>query len=108
MIFRKWLSLSFYSLKLFPFSEKLIDRVKELKARGVTPCLATILVGDDPSSETYVKMKGNACERIGIKSLRIHLPKDTLTDDLLKVIEVLSNPYKREIYCCCRKKSYSR
>ncbi|WP_147534275.1 bifunctional 5,10-methylenetetrahydrofolate dehydrogenase/5,10-methenyltetrahydrofolate cyclohydrolase [Bacillus marasmi] len=71
-------------------TEKLVDRVKELKARGVTPCLATILVGDDPSSETYVKMKGNACERIGIKSLRIHLPKETLTDDLLNVIEELN------------------
>lgn len=71
-------------------TDKLIDRVKELKARDVTPCLATILVGDDPSSETYVKMKGNACEKIGIKSLRIHLPKDTLTDDLIKVIKELN------------------
>jgi methylenetetrahydrofolate dehydrogenase (NADP+)/methenyltetrahydrofolate cyclohydrolase len=37
---------------------------------GITPVLATILVGDDPASETYVKMKGNACERIGMKSLK--------------------------------------
>jgi methylenetetrahydrofolate dehydrogenase (NADP+) / methenyltetrahydrofolate cyclohydrolase len=71
-------------------TEMLIDRVKDLLERGVTPCLATILVGDDPSSETYVKMKGNACERIGIKSLRIHLAKETQTDDLLKVIEELN------------------
>ncbi|WP_318508805.1 bifunctional 5,10-methylenetetrahydrofolate dehydrogenase/5,10-methenyltetrahydrofolate cyclohydrolase [Bacillus sp. T3] len=71
-------------------TENLIGRVKDLKERGVTPCLATILVGDDPSSETYVKMKGNACERIGIKSLRIHLPKETQTVDLLKVIEELN------------------
>lgn len=74
-------------------TERLVDRVKELKARGVTPCLATILVGDDSSSETYVKMKGNACERIGIKSLRIHLPKETQTDDLLKVIEELNQDH---------------
>ncbi|MGJ7922555.1 bifunctional 5,10-methylenetetrahydrofolate dehydrogenase/5,10-methenyltetrahydrofolate cyclohydrolase [Neobacillus sp. LXY-4] len=71
-------------------TERLIDRVKDLKSNGVTPCLATILVGDDPSSETYVKMKGNACERIGINSLRIHLPKETQTEDLLKVIEELN------------------
>jgi methylenetetrahydrofolate dehydrogenase (NADP+)/methenyltetrahydrofolate cyclohydrolase len=71
-------------------TETLKERVSILKTKGITPCLATILVGDDPSSETYVKMKGNACERIGIKSLRIHLPKETETIDLLKTIEELN------------------
>lgn len=71
-------------------TETLKERVRILKTKGITPCLATILVGDDPSSETYVKMKGNACERIGIKSLRIHLPKETETTDLLKTIEELN------------------
>ncbi|CRK82257.1 bifunctional 5,10-methylenetetrahydrofolate dehydrogenase/5,10-methenyltetrahydrofolate cyclohydrolase [Neobacillus massiliamazoniensis] len=71
-------------------TETLKERVSILKTKGITPCLATILVGDDPSSETYVKMKGNACERIGIKSLRIHLPKETETADLLKTIEELN------------------
>ncbi|MED3562727.1 bifunctional 5,10-methylenetetrahydrofolate dehydrogenase/5,10-methenyltetrahydrofolate cyclohydrolase [Bacillus xiapuensis] len=70
--------------------DALKNRVNELKEKGVTPCLATILVGDDPSSETYVKMKGNACEKVGIKSLRIHLPKETETSALLKTIEELN------------------
>lgn len=70
--------------------DHLIERVKDLKVKGITPCLATILVGDDPSSETYVKMKGNACEKIGIQSKRIHLPKETETKDLLKVIQELN------------------
>ncbi|WP_026573671.1 bifunctional 5,10-methylenetetrahydrofolate dehydrogenase/5,10-methenyltetrahydrofolate cyclohydrolase [Bacillus sp. UNC438CL73TsuS30] len=70
--------------------DALKDKVNVLKEKGVTPCLATILVGDDPSSETYVKMKGNACEKVGIKSLRIHLPKETQTDDLLKTIDELN------------------
>jgi methylenetetrahydrofolate dehydrogenase (NADP+)/methenyltetrahydrofolate cyclohydrolase len=58
---------------------------------GITPVLATILVGDDPASETYVKMKGNACERIGMKSLKIVLPQNTSTDELLKTVNDLNN-----------------
>lgn len=66
------------------------ERVAELTTKGVVPCLATILVGDNPSSETYVKMKGNACKKIGITSLRIHLPKETTTEELLTAIEDLN------------------
>lgn len=57
----------------------------------LSPALATILVGDDPSSATYVRMKGNACERLGIHSQRIHLPKETTTDELLQTIHELNN-----------------
>ncbi|WP_080845788.1 bifunctional 5,10-methylenetetrahydrofolate dehydrogenase/5,10-methenyltetrahydrofolate cyclohydrolase [Cytobacillus gottheilii] len=71
--------------------ESLKERIKLLVQNGVTPCLATILVGDDPSSETYVRMKGNACEKLGIVSQRIHLSKDTTTDELLEVITDLNN-----------------
>jgi methylenetetrahydrofolate dehydrogenase (NADP+)/methenyltetrahydrofolate cyclohydrolase len=67
------------------------NRICQLKAKEIIPCLATILVGDDPSSETYVRMKGNACERNGIKSLRIHLPKETSTEELLEVIQTLNH-----------------
>lgn len=70
--------------------ESLKERVKALKANGVQPCLATILVGDDPSSATYVKMKGNACERLGIESRRIHLPSSINTEDLLHTIQELN------------------
>jgi len=55
------------------------------------PVLATILVGNDPSSEVYVKMKGNACERVGMHSLKINLPKETTTEELLSEIERLNN-----------------
>ncbi|WP_270182362.1 bifunctional 5,10-methylenetetrahydrofolate dehydrogenase/5,10-methenyltetrahydrofolate cyclohydrolase [Alkalihalobacillus sp. CinArs1] len=70
--------------------EQLKERVEALKTQGVTPSLATILVGDDPSSETYVRMKGNACERIGIVSKKIHLPEETTTETLLETIEGLN------------------
>ena len=53
-------------------------RVSELKEKsGATPILATILVGTDPASATYVKMKGNACRRIGMDSLKIEMPQST-------------------------------
>lgn len=71
--------------------EKLKVRVEQLKNSGVVPCLVTILVGDDPSSETYVRMKGNACKKLGIDSKRIHLPEETTTEELVAVIEELNN-----------------
>lgn len=48
--------------------DKLALQVAALEQKGVRPCLATILVGDDPASATYVRMKGNACKRLGIES----------------------------------------
>jgi len=66
--------------------EQLKERIDSLGNRGIVPCLATILVGDDPASETYVRMKGNACKRLGIDSKRIHLNKGISTDDLIDVI----------------------
>ncbi|TXK83870.1 bifunctional 5,10-methylenetetrahydrofolate dehydrogenase/5,10-methenyltetrahydrofolate cyclohydrolase [Paenibacillus sp. N3.4] len=71
--------------------EKLVGRVTSLSEKGITPCLATILVGDDPSSETYVRMKGNACKRLGIDSRRIHLPQETTTQNLITVIQQLND-----------------
>ena len=78
------------------------DMEKTLQARvsrllekngGEKPVLATILVGNDPASATYVKMKGNACQRVGMESLRIHLPQETTTDELLSQIQNLNkNP----------------
>ena len=66
-------------------------RVELIKQKtGVTPVLATILVGDNPASVTYVRMKGNACKRVGIEPLKIELPESTTTEELLKVIEELN------------------
>jgi len=73
---------------------ELSERVAAIKAKtGQTPILATILVGDDPASATYVKMKGNACRRIGMESLAIELPASTTTRQLLGTIDELNqNP----------------
>jgi methylenetetrahydrofolate dehydrogenase (NADP+)/methenyltetrahydrofolate cyclohydrolase len=57
---------------------------------GKVPLLATILVGDDPASATYVKMKGNACARVGMDSRRIVLPETTTTDELLATVDTLN------------------
>lgn len=75
------------------FEEEMRQRVEKLKARanGRAPILATILVGDDPASATYVKMKGNACERVGMGSTRIELPASTTTEQLLAEIDKLNN-----------------
>jgi len=71
---------------------ELTDRVAALKSRsnGNTPILATILVGDDPASATYVNMKGNACARIGMQSLKVELPSRTTTEELLGKINELN------------------
>ena len=70
------------------------NRVEALKSvKGYTPTLATILVGNDPASATYVKMKGNACERVGMNSLKVELPESTTTEELLnKIFELNNNP----------------
>jgi methylenetetrahydrofolate dehydrogenase (NADP+)/methenyltetrahydrofolate cyclohydrolase len=70
---------------------QLVNRVSKLNDRGIVPCLATILVGEDPASATYVRMKGNACSRIGIRSIRIELPEETTTEELIQAIEQLND-----------------
>ena len=65
-------------------------QVDELLSKGIKPTLATILVGDDPASETYVRMKRNTCSRVGIKSIAVELPKDTSTEELLSKIDALN------------------
>ncbi|AWY20241.1 bifunctional methylenetetrahydrofolate dehydrogenase/methenyltetrahydrofolate cyclohydrolase FolD [Moraxella bovis] len=74
--------------------KELSERVQTLKDKtGRTPILATILVGDDPASATYVRMKGNACKRVGMDSIRVEMPSETTTDELLaKIRELNTNP----------------
>jgi methylenetetrahydrofolate dehydrogenase (NADP+)/methenyltetrahydrofolate cyclohydrolase len=70
----------------------LATRVAHLKEKtGRTPILATILVGADPASATYVKMKGNACRRVGMDSLKVELPAHTTTEQLLAQIDTLND-----------------
>ena len=79
--------------KLSEKSEKdFVKRVSVIKKKtGSSPILATILVGDNPASATYVNMKGNACRRIGMESLKIELPETTSTEELIKQINVLND-----------------
>ena len=71
---------------------KRVELIKQ-KTQGISPILATILVGEDPASETYVRMKGNACLRVGMESIRLALDSDISTDQLLAEIQQLNaNP----------------
>ena len=76
---------------------ELTARVQRLNLQD-PPILATILVGDDPASATYVRMKGNACRRVGMGSLSVTLPGTTTTTELLAAIDELNaNPRVRGI-----------
>jgi methylenetetrahydrofolate dehydrogenase (NADP+) / methenyltetrahydrofolate cyclohydrolase len=70
----------------------LVGRIERLAraAGGRTPILATILVGDDPASATYVRMKGNACKRVGMESVRVQLSQQATTEQLLSRIDELN------------------
>ena len=70
--------------------EDIKSHVNSLKENGITPTLATILVGVDPASATYVKMKQNACARLGMDSIAVELSKETTTEELLEAIEKLN------------------
>jgi len=69
-----------------------VARIKE-STSGRVPILATILVGTDPASATYVRMKGEACRRVGMDSLKVELSARTSTDELVTEIKELNlNP----------------
>lgn len=75
----------------------LASRVKKIKEQThKTPVLATILVGDDPASATYVRMKGNACSRVGMDSMKVKMPARTTTQQLLDQIGELN---KNDLVC---------
>lgn len=69
---------------------RLKSEVASLHARGVVPCLAVILVGDDAASQTYVNAKARACEEVGIKSLPYKLSANTTQQELLALINTLN------------------
>lgn len=70
--------------------DDLKKRVDKLRDKGITPGLATVLVGDDPGSHSYVKMKHRDCEALGINSIRRDLPADISQEELLTVIDELN------------------
>jgi len=72
---------------------ELAGDITKLKKAGVTPGLAVVLVGDNPASQVYVRMKGKACEEAGLYHETISLPKDTSEADLMGLLERLNaNP----------------
>lgn len=66
------------------------EKVSELKAKGVTPGLAVIIVGNDPASRVYVNNKKKGCEQTGMNSFEYALPEETTTEELIALIEKLN------------------
>lgn len=70
---------------------ELRQRIDALKAKGVTPGLAVVLVGEDPASQVYVRKKGEMCESLGMKSVTIRMPAETTQAELMAKVEDLNN-----------------
>ena len=70
--------------------EELKGEVAELRKRGVTPGLTVVIVGEDPASQVYVRMKGKAADELGMKSDTLRLPADTPEADLLALVDKLN------------------
>ncbi len=71
--------------------EEIALEVSQMKAEGYEPCLAVVIVGDNPASKVYVNNKKKACEKAGIKSLEFALPESTTMEELLSLIHKLNN-----------------
>ncbi|MET7355323.1 bifunctional 5,10-methylenetetrahydrofolate dehydrogenase/5,10-methenyltetrahydrofolate cyclohydrolase [Streptomyces mirabilis] len=72
--------------------EETAKRAAALTGRtGMAPCLATVLVGEDPASVTYVRMKQNRSRKAGIESRHVALPADTTTAELVDTLKALSD-----------------
>lgn len=70
--------------------EEAVLEAQKLQRQGITPCLAVVLVGNDPASMVYVNNKKKACEKVGILSRSYELPEDTEEKDLLALVEQLN------------------
>ena len=78
-------------------AEKVINECKDeiatLKAKGITPGLAVVLIGNDPASKVYVGSKARKCEELGIYSLKIEMPADATQEEVMQVVKDLNqNP----------------
>lgn len=80
---------------------EIAQRVAEFRTKtGVQPCLATVLVGDDPASQVYVRNKGIACEKAGMRGLHVELSATTLQSELMaKIDELNGDPTVHGILC---------
>ena len=66
--------------------EELAEHIAKLREQGVVPGLGTILVGEDPGSRVYVDAKHRDCKEVGVRSLRVELPEDATTEDVLAAV----------------------
>mgnify|MGYP002543875318 CR=1 FL=1 len=84
-------------------SKQVRQRVKEetekLKAKGITPGLAVIIVGDDPASQVYVKNKEKACDEVGFYSEKYALPENTTQEELNNLVKNLTIKRKSAAFC---------
>jgi len=72
-------------------SEARLARLKEeVEASGLTPELATVIVGKDPASQMYVRMKHRACGQVGIRSRGVELPSDSTTEEVREQVDRLN------------------
>ena len=79
--------------------DELREEVAEfIENNAEVPCLATVLVGEDPASEVYVGNKVKACEQVGMASRQFRLPADTTSDELLALIAKLNRPKEEPIH----------
>lgn len=80
--------------------DELVKEISALKAKGIMPCLATLLVGEDPGSQVYVGQKIKTCEKLGVTSEHIHPPATITEQELLKLVKDLNNnPKVHGILC---------
>lgn len=70
--------------------EQIRKETEQLKAQGITPGLAVIIVGEDPASQIYVRNKERACEEVGFYSVKYALPEQTTQQELLELVEKLN------------------
>lgn len=70
---------------------ELRERISVLASKGVKPCLAVVMVGDDPASQTYVRMKRRKCDELGIRSVDANMPEGTSQGELLAMIGSLND-----------------
>ncbi len=71
--------------------KKISEETAQFRKEQILPCLATVLIGDDPASKLYLRLKHKSCEEVGIKSENYHLPTETKQKKLLELIEELND-----------------
>lgn len=78
--------------------ERVAKETEQLKAKGITPGLAVIIVGDDPASQVYVKNKEKACTEVGFYSEKYALPENTTQEELNNLVKELNNKKKSAVF----------